>query len=207
VKNNRRSKPAVLAIVVLLAAAAAVTSGSAATPPGPGLAGPRNPAMAAAPDLAAPVPGGPGFLMVNPNQFRPVSSNCTWEFDNGELYNPGPGDCFYEAALTLPNNVTITKMVVYFYDDNNEGDVLAGLWRSDPSTGAWGALAEAASAGDQDRYRNVADTSIIEAVVDQQSYSYVIEVGMLGLGNTIRVAAVRIDYANTTNLPLVSKDQ
>jgi hypothetical protein len=196
--NDRRFKPAGLAIVVLLAAAAIVTSGSAATPPGPNVAGPRNPAMAAAPDPDAPVPGGPDFQMVNPFQFRPAFPDCGWEYNNGELDNPGPRDCFYEAALTLPNNVTITKMVVYFYD-NYESDLLVGLWRVDPSTGTWVAMAEIASEGAQDQYRNVADKSIIEPVVDQRSYSYVVEVGMPAAFNTLRLAGVRIDYAYRPN--------
>jgi hypothetical protein len=104
--NDRRFKPAVLAIVVLLAAAAVVTSGSAATPPSPGLAGgmvERNSARAAAPDLAAPVPGGPGFLMVSAGQFRPYFPDCAWAYDNGELYNPGPRDCIFGNRSLLPN--------------------------------------------------------------------------------------------------------
>ena len=204
--NDRRFKPAVLAIVVLLAAAAAVTSGSAAEPPRSGLAGPRNPAPAAAPDPAAPVPGGPAFLMVNPFQFRPAFPDCGLEFSDGELDNPGPRDCFYEAALTLPNNIAITKMVVYFYD-NSEKELLVGLWRVDPSTGDQLQMATVASVDAQDLHRNAADTSILSPLVDQQSYSYIIEVGMpAGSFNALRLAAVRIDYAYEVSLPSVVKN-
>jgi hypothetical protein len=204
--NNRRFKPGVLAIVVLLVATAAVTSGSAATPPGPNGAGPRNLAVAAAPDLAVPVPGGPDFLMVNPYQFRPAFADCGWEYNNGELDNPGPRDCFYEAALTLPNDVTITRMVAYFYD-NQEQDVLVGLWRVNPSTGEWSAMAGIASEGAQDQYRNAVDKSIVEPVIDQRSYSYLVEVGMPAAFNALRLAGVRIDYAYKPNRPHVSSDQ
>ena len=79
--------------------------------------------------------------MVNAFQFRPAFPNGTWDYFNGELINPGPEDNFYEAALSLPDNITITKMVVYFYDNSDE-DLVVGLWRVDPSTGNWLVMAD-----------------------------------------------------------------
>jgi hypothetical protein len=192
----RLLKLSVLAIVVLPAVlvAAGVPWRSLAAQLGQGPVGPRDPGKLAAPGLTvAPVPGGPRFLMVNASQFRSAFPERGWEFNNGELDNPGPGDNFYEAALTLPDNVKIIRVVVYFYD-NSEQDLVAGLWRSDPTTGNWTALAELASSGAQDAYRHVIDTSIVEPLVDQQRYSYVMEVGMPPAFNTLRLAAVRIDY-------------
>ena len=59
----------------------------------------------------------------------------------------------------------------------------------------------------EDSYRNLADTSIIEPVIDQQSYSYVIEVGMpAGSFNTLRLAGVRIDYSYDSYQPLIEKN-
>jgi hypothetical protein len=85
-------------------------------------------------------------------------------------------------------------MVVYFYD-NNDQDLVVALWRFDPSTGDHVEMATVSSSGAQDQYSNAADTSIIEPAVNQQSYSYYVEVGMPPAGSSLRVAAVRIDYS------------
>jgi hypothetical protein len=203
--NHRLFKLTVLTIVVLLAAPAAVPWRSLAAIPVQDPVGPCDPARMAATAPDPPVPGGPGFQMMNPYQFRSAFPNRTWDYFNGELFNPGPEDNFYEAALLLPNNVTITKMVVYFYD-NSDKDLLVGLWRFDPSTGNNVELATVASSGAQDQYRNAADTSIIEPAVDQQSYSYIIEAGMNAGDSTLRLAGVRIDYGYEVQLPFVTNN-
>jgi len=187
--NHRLLKLTVLAVVTLLAVALAVPWHSLA-----------------APALVPPVPGGPGFQMVNAFQFRSAWPSRTWDYFNGELFNPGPEDNFYEAAMSLPDNITITGMVVYFYD-NSAQDLVAALWRFDPATGDNLEMATVWSSDAQDQYRNLADTSIIEPVIDQQRYSYVIEVGMLaGSYNTLRLAGVRIDYGYNSQLPIVEKN-
>jgi len=200
---------ALLALFLLLAAASALTWRSLAAPLGQEMVGgvvePHDPARTPAPALEAPVPGGPGFQMVSPFQFRTAFPAGTWDYFNGELNNPGPQDNFYEAALSLPDNITITGMVVYFYD-NSDQDFVVALWRFDPSTGNSVEMATVASADAQDQYRNAADTSITEPAVDQQTYSYVIEVGMPPQFNALRLAGVRIDYARGVDLPLVTKN-
>jgi hypothetical protein len=192
--TDRLIKITVLTIILMLFAAAIAPwhSSAAQLPQKP--IGARNPdrMFASAPPPVT-VPGGPKFLMVNPFQFRPAFPSGTSDYFNGELNNPGPEGTFYEAALTLPENVRITKMVVYFYD-NNDQDLLVGLWRIDPTTGAWQALAETASFGTSDEYRNVSDTSIINPLIDQQRYSYLVEVGIPPAFNMLRLVAVRIDY-------------
>jgi hypothetical protein len=207
--NQRFFKLTVLAIVVLLSTASAVTWRSSAAQlvhdSVDGMVGPRDPERIAAPAPEAPVPGGPGFQMVNAYQFRPYLPDLTGNYYNDELINPGLADKFYQAALSLPNNITITKVVVYFYD-NVPQDLVVALWRFDPSTGNHLEMATVASSDAQDQYRNAADTSIIEPAVDQQSYSYYVEAGMPPAGNTLRLAAVRIDYGNEVLLPFVTKD-
>ena len=49
--------------------------------------------------------------------------------------------------------------------------------------------------GTEDQYRNVTDTSIIEPAVDQQRYSYLVEVGIPPVYADLRLAGVRIDYS------------
>jgi hypothetical protein len=199
----------VVSLIALLVAAPVVTWRSLAALPDQdsvsGMVGLREPDRMTALAPLAPVPGGPGFQMVNAFQFRSAWPDRTWDYFNGELFNPGPADNFYEAALSIPNKVTITKMVVYFYD-NSAQDLLVGLWRVDPSTGTELEMATVASVDAQDQHRNAADSSIIEPLVDQQSYSYIIEVGMVSGDNSLRLAAVRIDYGYEVTLPSVMKN-
>ena len=178
--SHRLFKLTVLAVLALLAAVAAVPWRSLA-----------------ASATAAPVPGGPKFLMVDATQFRAWRPETAAYLSNDELINPGSEGNFYQAGLSLPDNIKITKMVVYFYDNrelDDQDDLVVALWRFDPSTGDHVEMATVASSGAQDQYRNAADTSIIEPAVDQQRYSYYVEVGMPPAGDTLRVAAVRIDY-------------
>lgn len=156
---------------------------------------------------SAPVPGGPGFLMVNPFQFVSAFADRSWSQDNGQLFNPGPEDNFYEAALTLPNRVTITQMVLYYYD-NSSKDLLASLWRIDPSIAgseSWTEMATVGTLNALDQMQYGTDTSINTAVIDQQNYSYVVEVGIPAGDNTLRLAGVRIDYVYPVMMPAVMK--
>ena len=179
-KSHRSVKLTVLAIILLLAAAAAV---------------PWRTLAASA--KVAPVPGGPKFLMVDATQFRAWRPETVAYLTDGGLINPGSEGNFYQAGLSLPDNIKITKVVVYFFDNSeldDQDDLVVALWRYDPATGDHVEMATVASSGAQDQYRNAADTSIIEPMVNQQSYSYYLEVGMPPRGDTLRVAAVRIDY-------------
>lgn len=202
---NRKFFILIVALLVLLIATPAVTWRSSAALAGQEPASPHDLDRSAALAPQAPVPGGPGFQMVNALQFRAHTPDLTAHFYNDELVNPGAMDNFYQAALTLPNHMTITGMVVYFYD-NHTDDLLVALWRFDPSTGDHLEMATVASSGAQDLYLNSADTSILSPLVDQQSYSYYVEVGMPPAGSALRVAAVRIDYAYEVSLPSVAKN-
>ena len=142
------------------------------------------------------IPGGPKFQMVNAHQFIPYRPETTTYVWNDELVNPGSEDNFNQAALSLPDHIKINKMVVYFYDNNPDKGFCAALWRFDPATGDHLALAELCTIdGDAlDQYRTAVDTSIVEPWVDQQRYSYYLEVFVQPAGDTVRIGAVRIDY-------------
>jgi len=206
--NRNRRLVLVVTVTAVLLAASLLTWRSAAAPaaqaPAPGgRAGQVNPAAAPAPE--APVPGGPGFLMVSPYQFKPRHPGDGWDYADLDLYNPGSSSVFYDAAFSLPNQVTITEMVVYFYDNCGD-DLNLYLWRGDPATGNYDVMALVTTSGAQDQYRNAAETSISYAAVDQQSYTYLITAVIPPLGSHLRLAAVRIDYAYAVDLPLVLKD-
>jgi hypothetical protein len=149
------------------------------------------------------IPGGPGFQMVSALQFKPWHPETAWDFYYLDLYNPGTEFGSYSAALTLPNNITITRMVVYFYD-NSVNDLNVLIWFGN-QTGGWGQLVNVWSSGAYDGYRTVIDDTIDFPDVDQQSYSYVIEARITADSTNLRLAGVRIDYAFVNDLPLVIK--
>lgn len=202
---SRRLAVVLTAAAVLLVAGSVLVWRPAAAPaaqaPSPaGLAGQGNPA-AAAPD--APVPGGPAFQMVSAFQFKPRWSSNAWDYQGLDLYNPGPGTSYFDASFSLPNNVVITGLVVYYYDNTSAHDLTVWLYRGDVATGAFDFMADVSTSGAVEQYRNASDTTINLAGVDQQSYSYLMTVEIPGAGSSLRLTGVRIDYAYGLSLPLV----
>jgi hypothetical protein len=202
--RHRRFKLAVLATIVLLAAGSVVTWRLVAAPPGGGVTGPRDPARAAALAPEEPVPGGPGFYAQSAVAFRPLSSSYLWAYYLLELYNPGSGGAEYDLSLSLPNNVTITQFVVYYYDGSSY-DLESTLVRCPSAGGPCTHMALVNSSG-VPSYSYAATSSIAYPGVDQQNYSYVVDLYLPPAGDSLTVASVRIDYAYQVNLPLLTKD-
>lgn len=153
------------------------------------------------PGLGRNKPGEPGFLMVNPLQFRPWSTTDEWAYYGANLYNPGSDFAGYYAALTLPNNVIITQVVVYFLD-NSSSDMRINLLRCPSLESHCPRMTAIESYGASSEYRFEASNVIDYSEVDQQNYSYIIEVGIPAGGKEeLRLSAVRIDYTDPTVQP------
>jgi hypothetical protein len=206
--RSRRLRLVLAAAAVLLAAGSVLAWRSTAAPatealPPAGLAGQGNAAPAAP---AAAVPGGPGFQMVSAFQFKPRWSGNTWDYQELDLYNPGTGTSYFDASFTLPNHVVVTRLVIYYYDNNGTHDLTAWLYRGDVATGDFSFMAEVSSSGAVAQYRNASDTTIDLATVDQQTYSYIITIAIPAAGNSLRLTGVRVDYAYGVSLPLVLRN-
>jgi hypothetical protein len=162
---------------------------------------------AAAPSPDAPLPGGPAFLTVDPHAFHPKYSECVWGYYEGwKLY----GECPFVAGVSLPNNVTINKLVVVFLDiwdlDGVNVDVI--LWRHDPVTMESVEMARITSSGGAEYPRYLVDESIVEPVVDQQQYTYSLEaVSPIIEGHFTMLLGVRIDYGYNVAVPLTMKNE
>ena len=196
-------------VLVIGLSLAAVTVIGQTTPP-PGLE-PESASVyagddpAAAQSLERSVAGGPGFVMVNPFQFTPYSSTTQWAFTGTNLYNPSSLTVAYIAPLTLPNNVTITQVVAYYYD-NAAGSITVYLMRCPVQSGGCIPMAQVSSSGASIEYRYGAINVISNPVVDQQNNSYLLELNIPGsYGTNLRLTGVRVDYANTTFLPILQK--
>ena len=206
--NRSRRLVLVLTVAaVLLAAGTALAWRSAAAPaaqapPPAGLAWPSNPD---APGPEAPVPGGPAFQMISGFQFKPRWMGTTWDYQGLDLFNPGPNTSYLDAVFSLPNNVIVTGVVLYYYD-NSGSDLAIWLYRGDVSTGNFSFMADVSTSGAQAQYRNASDTTIDLATVDQQSYTYLVTVEIPPAGSSLRLIGVRIDYAHGVSLPLVLRN-
>jgi hypothetical protein len=207
--NSSRRLRFGLSAAVLLLVTAAVTWHSFAAPPGnepaAGLGGQGLSPGAAVPASAAPVPGGPGFYSLSAMFFRPyLASPSGYAYTGGDLYNPGTTLAAYEGPVSVPNRATMTRLVAYYWDGSVTEYVNVNLYRISLDTGSVELLAEVYSTGNAGR-GSVETTSIAQPVIDQQSHAYAAEVQIPGNVSTqIRFVGLRIDYAFTTDLPLVT---
>ena len=208
-KRKRVVQLALLATVVLLGVASAMTWRSLAAPPdgeqgGLGALSGSPSARAAAAAPAAPVPGGPGFYAQSSLHFRPYLPLYEYDYAGTDLYNPGTGTGYYEAPLALPNGATITKLVVYYWDNSATLDLTGQLYRvAFDGTGA-APMAVVSSSGYSAVYSYAETASIVNPVVDQQSYSYLLEL-TLPPSLDLRLVGMRIDYAYAVSLPIMMK--
>jgi hypothetical protein len=156
--------------------------------------------------LLDPIPDGPGFIMVSPFDFRPYSSTTPWEFGAMPyLFNPSTTeDAVLEAGLTLPHGATITKVTLYF-EDNSTTNMSLFLNRSEIDWIYRIAAIETANA--QVGYRSVsAPTNTDYNVVDNRTFSYFLELVLPANSlSNLELVNVRIDYAYTSDLPIVMR--
>lgn len=151
------------------------------------------------------VPGGPGFIMINPYQFRPSMNNIPWNFLSWHLYNQSSNEYSYMVApLNLPHGATITSLTLYFLD-NSQKNMSLDLYGASGKN-IFRSMASIQTNDQDGTYRNKSETAIKNATVDNQSYSYYLEVIFEPGGSTnLRLTNVRIDYAYNSSLPLINK--
>ena len=117
---------------------------------------------------------------------------------------PGTETAYYEAPVSLPQGATITKLVVYYYDGSAD-DLTSRLWivpLYQPYPQVLASLKSSSDGG----YGLEEDTSINYPVIDQQSYSYAIEV-VLPPDSALRLTGFRIDYGYASKLPPVMRNR
>jgi hypothetical protein len=204
--TGRRTLVLLASVVLVMTASAVVSTLVAARTgdePSGVLGGSGESPQVAAP--AVPVPGGPGFYAQSALLFRPYSSSDVYAYLSAQLWNPGAATAWYEGALSLPNGATVTRFVVYYYDNHATHNLEATLIRAGLAGGDVSPMAKASSPIGSAGYGYAETVSITHAVIDQQSYAYVAEV-KLPASNEVRLVGVRIDYAYTISLPLVTKE-
>lgn len=151
------------------------------------------------------VPGGPGFMMISPLAFKPTFSTYQWAYSGVGLYNPSTtSNSDFVVGLTLPHNATLTKLTLYYKDDSAQ-NINVFLYKAN-GLGAATYISYLVSSGAVPAFRYMSTTEISQPVVDNQNYSYFLEVLFpINVGESIVLTNVRIDYEYTTVAPVIMK--
>lgn len=151
-----------------------------------------------------PVPGGPGYIMISPFQFKPYVSGDDSGYWLFQLYNPDAVTKAYATALILPDGAIITRMVVYYYSTTVTSlSVYLMLCAVDSNNCYYMAQVNTTNDGG---ISNKQDATIEIPEVDNQSYYYILEADFNGgAGINLRLMGVRLDYEipSTTYLPMI----
>jgi len=152
----------------------------------------------------APVPGGPGFLMIPAAAFTPAFPGTIYTNYGVLVSGQSSTQITYMAPVNLPQGATVTKLVLYFNDTDLSQSVFAELLRNPVPGGETFLMASVASLVDllgSWTYR--ADTTIDNPVIDNQANMYFIRVGLPVSSAELMISGVRIDYGYPVMLPAV----
>jgi len=102
------------------------------------------------------------------------------------------------GAVTLPQDATVTKFSATAHDNTEPGDVYAFLVRKsalkqNAFTGKYAVMASVHSTGSVDQARKFATAAITNAVIDNTSYAYFVEV--VNCDSTIQPIALQVSYS------------
>lgn len=154
------------------------------------------------------VPGGPGYIMVPGWSFLPnVPASTTNSFDYGSMTTTAASDANFHTSFSLPNNVVITKITLYYTDnDANSGKYVAVALRyNDYCAVVKNQVARAASdTADALPDLRTVSTAVANLAVDQRCTTYTL-IAYLPVSANLWLHAVRIDYSSKTSLPLIAK--
>jgi len=155
----------------------------------------------------APVPGGPGFLMIPAAAFTPAFPDTIYTNHVVLESQAGSSNIIYMAPVNLPQGATVTKFVLYFNDTDLTQSVLADLFRHPVPGGETFMMASVSTLVDllgSWTYR--ADTTIDNGpLVDNQANMYYIRIQLPTSSYDLMVSGVRIDYDYPVMLPSVTR--
>ena len=153
-----------------------------------------------------PVPGGPGFYVVNGLSFQPTTGQI--EYAVPAFFNPDPVNWrFFSAPVNLPDGVTINKVTTYVLDNDETFGTYITLYRANLLTNVADVLLSYNSEGTQPEPYALSSTNIAYPKVDNQAFQYYVTVQMPVFTSPMKhlVHAVRIDYGYLSNLPVIVK--
>ncbi len=110
-------------------------------------------------------------VIVAPCEFMPSNDTIQYEVSGLKLENRGTFAAqYFYATLQLPHGKTVSRLDLYCYRDDPASSVWLNMYRTDRELGQT-AMAELI-ADWTDGYGSIADTSIVDAVIDNDTYVY-----------------------------------
>jgi hypothetical protein len=194
-----------LATVGTAAASVYVPSASAETPPlpKPGESSDGGP-QRQSPAKKATFPTTAGFTYQSFSGVDFASrSSAAQVYDGGGAIHAATGDT-WTALVDLPNGAVIRE-VVFFYVDNDPGDITFYLTQYDPTTQTTTDLASATTSGASTNVQPITLTGIsgrLPATVDTTTYSYNLLAALPASAN-LRLVGARIGYTNARILTIL----
>ena len=151
-----------------------------------------------------PVPGGPGFVSLNPFVFQPWSLSYTYAYYLQALYNTTSGQmATFIGDIQLPDHASINKFTLYYYD-NGPSNIAAYFVLCNLQVIGCTPIGEVDSADAVDAARNVQYSFSPPLVVDKQVNNYIVQV-QLPTSSLYQLLGVRLDYSYPSGLPLLLK--
>ena len=201
-------------LVLSLLALGLVIPGSAAH----GTAAGGPPGVTQAEDLAlqgnapqgggSPVPGGPGYVVLNGFDFKPYNASVGYQFSAMLLKNPSAASANYYASLHLPQGVTITQVVAYFVDNDSGSNMDVGVdlmvCNDFSTTATYMSMLTSSSVAASPTVSYITTAIITNPVVNNAAYTYLVQ-AYLPPSTNVGLLVVRVDYGYQTLLPSVVK--
>jgi hypothetical protein len=193
------------ALILTVSTSAAQVAGPTGQGVGPLKQGPIP--VVNSPEGGGPVPGGPGFVVLNAFDFKPYTQSAGYMYSGTLLFYPGPGSYdWFVAPVHLPQGATINQVVAYYLDyDSNEGkEIEIDLMRCNDFDTTADIMASVTSSGATSGITYAIDITINYPIIDNSRYSYAVQVS-LPISDWVGLSAVRIDYTYSVSLPAVRR--
>ena len=200
-KNRSITLPVVLALAFIISQSAGAVVLAQDGSAGQGIGGQGMGQTAITPSVV--VPGGPGFYAVSAFEFMPFTPSQLPAYSLQAIYNPGVSSSLFEAPVTLPQGVTVTKVVMYF-EDNDATNLSATLFACPFDAAGCSSMVSVSSSGAVVGIQNVVSVSVvINPVINPQAYNYVVQLDLPPTA-AVKLYGFRIDFASTLSLPILA---
>jgi hypothetical protein len=134
------------------------------------------------------------------------SAACDKSMISGNIYTVGGSAvtvAYFIAPVNLPDGATVTSVTYYVADNDGTYNTQAGqLWRNDASTfSSYGNVfmmaSTAATSGTNTNIQAISTSTVSNAVIDNQNYTYYLRWGTQQANPNLRLAKVLITYTVT----------
>jgi len=141
-----------------------------------------------------------GYYSVPAADFNDVYGNCMTFNYGSDLWPYSGYGCDVVAGIHLPDGVTVTKIMMYWYDDDETANIQASISRT-----TYPGMSEQLSSLISNYYGDGSSSSyaVTSIPIDNSNYEYYIRVSLPS--DRLGLIGFRIEYTNQTFLSLINK--